>query len=199
VAQSRRDRIREDDLLKGFDPTGPSHGRLGGFFAITIGGSIYAWNVAFSYGAYHTFFYYRRQELFVLSLVVLLGGLIMRPRLRIRPWLFAPFTPPLLLTLLRLAFPVNHSGRVVHVFDNLLVIATLCVLPLIIWVLSRLLAPTFFTLPDRRARFGVLAIIVVVALVGYAEGRFNSHFVTCEDFQVAGDDEPKNCVHNQHR
>jgi hypothetical protein len=185
--------------LKGFDETGPSRGSLGGFFAITIGASLYAWNVAFTFGAYRMLFYQRRQELFVLSLVVLLSGLILRPRVQIRSWRLALFTPPLLLTLLRLAFPVNHSGAVVRVIDHVVVIATLGVLPIVIWVVARLLAPNYFTLPDRRTKLAVIAIVAAVALIGYAEGRFNSHFLTCEDFLVAGDVEPNNCVHSQDR
>jgi hypothetical protein len=49
--------------------------------------------------------------LFVLSLVVLLGGLIMRPPVQIKSWVLALFTPPLPLVLLQLGVPVNDSGR----------------------------------------------------------------------------------------
>lgn len=168
---------------------------MGGFFAITIGASLYAWNVAFSFGAYHALFYERRHQLFVLSLVVLLGGLIMRRRVQIRPWLLALFTPPPLLILLQLALPVNDSGVVVRFVYHVLVIMVVAVLPMIAWVLARLLAPAYFTLPDRRAKVGVIVIVAVVIVLGYAVGRFNNHFLTCEDFKIAGNDVPHNCVH----
>jgi hypothetical protein len=199
MAQSQRRRLTEDDLLKGFDETGPSRGRLGGFFAIAIGGSLYAWDVAFTFGVHHALVYHRRHELFVVSLVVLLGGLIMRRRVQIRPWLLALFTPPLLLVLVQLAFPVNHSGALVRVIAHILVVTTVAVLPVVIWVVARLLAPQYFTLPDRRAKVGVIAVVAFVALLGYALGQFNDHFLTCEDFQVAGDAPPKSCAHTQHR
>jgi hypothetical protein len=195
-------RLTEDDLLKGFDQTGPSRGRLGGFFAITIAGSLYVWNVAFTFGAYHTLFYHHRQQLFVTALVVLLGSLIMRPQLRIKPWLLTLFAPPLLLVVLRFVFPVNHSIReayAVRIADRVLVVATAAVVPFIMWIIARLLAPDYFTLPGRRAKIGVIAIIATVALIGFAVGRLNTHFLTCEDFQIAGDDEPKGCFHSQHR
>jgi hypothetical protein len=198
VAQSQRRRLSDDDLLKGFDQTGPSRGKLGGFFAITIGASLYAWDVAFTFGAYHVLFYHRRHQLFVLSLVVLLGGLIMRPRVQIRAWLLALFAPPLLLVLLQLAFPVNDSGMVIRVVYQVLVVTVVTVLPIITWVVARLLAPDYFTLPDRRAKIAVIAIVAAVTLLGYGAGEFNSRFLTCEDFQVAGDDLPKNCVHIGH-
>lgn len=195
-------RLTEDDLLKGFDQSAPSRGRLGGFFAITIAGSLYVWNVAFIFGAYHTLFYHQRQQLFVIALVVLLGSLVMRPQLHIQPWLLALFVPPLLLVLLRLVFPVNHSIRqayAVRVADRVLVVAIAATLPFVIWIIARLLAPDYFALPSRRARIAVVAIITVVALFGFAVGRLNTHFLTCEDFQIAGDDEPKGCFHIQHR
>jgi hypothetical protein len=92
-----------------------------------------------------------------------------------------------------------QSGIVVRISDDILIIATLVVLPFVVWVGARLLAPNYFTLPDRRAKVAVIAVVVVVALVGYALGRFNDRFLTCEDFQVAGDDLPTSCVHPHHR
>ncbi|WP_154939902.1 hypothetical protein [Micromonospora palomenae] len=195
VAESKRRRLAEDDLLKGFDQTGPGGGRLGGFFAITIGASLYAWHFAFSFGAYHTVLYYFRQQLFVVSLVVLLGGLIMRSRMQIHPWLLALFTPWLLLTLVRLVLPAGEPGALPRVVDRILLVATVVVLPIIAWVVARLLAPNYFTLPDRRSKIAVVAIVAVVTITGYSAGRWNDRFLTCGDFQVAGDDEPKNCSH----
>lgn len=205
VAHSERHErhgLTEDDLLKGFDQTGPGHGRLGGFFAIAIAGSLYMWNLAFTFGAYHTLFYHHRQQIFVLSLVVLLGSLIMRRRVQIQPWLLALFAPPMLIFLLRIAFPVNHRMReanAVQLADRVLVVATVAVLPIIVWIGARLLAPDYFKLPDRRAKIAVVAVIAVVGLIGFTVGRLNTHFLTCEDFRIAGDDEPKGCFDTQHR
>lgn len=189
----------EDDLLKGFDRTGPGGGRLGGFFAITIAASLYAWDVAFTAGAYRTLLYPFRQQLFVVALVVLLGGLIMRPRARIHPWLLALFAPPMLLTLVRLAFPAGESGALARVVDRVLLAATLGALPIVVWVVARLLAPNYFTLPDRRARIAVVVVVTAVTVIGFSIGRFNDRFLTCGDFQVAGDDLPKNCAHAPRR
>ncbi|PWR08676.1 hypothetical protein DKT68_14885 [Micromonospora acroterricola] len=195
MAESKRRRLAEDDLLKGFDQTGPSGGRLGGFFAITIGASLYAWHVAFSFGAYGTLLYPFRQQLFVVAMVVLLGALIMRSRTRIHPWLLALFAPPLLLTLVRLVFPASESGAFSTVVDRILLVATVAVSPIVAWVVARLLAPDYFTLPDRRAKIAVVAVVAAVTLTGYAVGRLNDRFLTCGDFQVAGDAEPENCSH----
>jgi membrane-associated HD superfamily phosphohydrolase len=191
--------LPEDDLLRGFDQTGPSQGRLGGFFTVTIAASLFAWNVMFTLGAYNEVFYRSRLQLFVLSLVVLLGGLAMRRQARMNSWLLILFTPPVLLVLLQLVVPVNHSGIAVRVIYHVMVVAMLAVLPIVVWVVARLAAPQYFSLPDRRAKIAVIGIVAVVSLIGFAVGRFNDHFLTCEDFQVAGDDVPKGCVHLRHR
>lgn len=71
-------RLANDDLLRGFDETGPSGGQLKAFFATTVVVSLYAWDVAFTYGAFHTFFYQNTQRLLVVSMVVLFGTLLVR-------------------------------------------------------------------------------------------------------------------------
>src|SRR5690348_12562082 len=125
MAQPKPHRLGEDDLLKGFDETGPSQGRLGGFFAVTIAASLFAWNVMFNLGAYHQVFYRTRQQLFVLSLVVLLGGLAVRRRAKMNSWLLILFAPPLLLVLLQLVVPVNHSGPAIRVLYHVMVVVML--------------------------------------------------------------------------
>jgi hypothetical protein len=65
----------------------------------------------------------------------------------------------------------------VRVFYHILVVTVVAVLPIILWVVARLLAPNYFTLPDRRAKVAVIVIVVVVTLLGYAVGRFNNRFI----------------------
>ena len=125
---------------------------------------------------------------------MLLGSLILRTRLRTRPWVLGLFAPPLLLVVLRLAVPVNETGGVVLVADEMLITATLVVLPIVIWVVARLLAPDYFHLPDWRLKLAVVAVVASVAVIGVLVGQFNDRFLTCEDFVVAGDDPPPNCV-----
>jgi hypothetical protein len=189
--------LANDDLLAGFDQTGPSQGSLRGFFATAAGASLYAWNVAFEYGAYHAFFYHRRQQLLVLSLVVLFGGLIMRRRARFRWWLLAVFAPPIVVVLLQLAEPVRTAGPVAEDLSDVITIGYVVLAPLGLWIVARLLAPQYFTLPDRQSKIGVIAIVAAVALTGFLVGKYNNHFLTCGDFKVAGQHEPANCVHGR--
>ncbi|MBQ0897235.1 hypothetical protein KBX37_29880 [Micromonospora sp. U56] len=78
--------------------------------------------------------------------------------------------------------------------DRVLLVATAAVSPIVLWVVARILAPDYFTLPDQRARIAVVTVVAAVAVLGYVAGRFNDRLLTCEDFRVAGDDLPKNCL-----
>jgi hypothetical protein len=199
----------KDDLLTGFDETGPSRGQFRGFFATSIASSLLAWDLAFTYGAYHTVFFHTGQRLFVLSTGVLLGALMLRRRIRLHRWLLAAFAPPILLLLLRLVVPVEpadsplrlrlvtEAGPAVRVVEGVLVAAMILGSPIALWVIARLLAPDYFILPGRRVKIALLVIVSTVALIGYLVGTYNNQFLTCEQFLVAGDDAPTNCVHTQ--
>ncbi|MBQ0904393.1 hypothetical protein [Micromonospora sp. U21] len=189
AAEKSRELTEEDDLLRG-----TAEQKLGGFYAIAFGASLYAWDVAFTLGAHRTIFYYRRQELFVLSLVVLLSVILLRRQVHTHRWVLLLFLPPFVLLLLRLAVP-HPLGDVGRIADRVLNVASLAVVPFVAAIVLRLLAPEYFTLPGRRLKLTVAAIVATVALTGLLVGHFNYRFVTCADFTVAGEDPPSNCAH----
>jgi hypothetical protein len=180
-----------DDLLRG-----TAEQKLGGFYAITFGASLFAWDLAFDLGTHRTIFYYRRQELFVLSLVVLLSALLLRRRVHTHPWVLLFFLPPLVFQLARLVIPHPH-GEVIATVDRVLAVATIAVVPVVAAIVVRLLAPNYAALPGRRLKVIVVAIVATVALLGFLTGYFNDHFLTCEDFIVAGEDPAPNCTHTK--
>ncbi|MBM0257073.1 hypothetical protein [Micromonospora sp. 4G55] len=193
-AAEKSRRITEgDDLLRG-----TAAQKLGGFYAIAFGASLWVWDVAFGLGTHGTIFYYRRHELFVLSLVVLLSALILRRRVHTHPWVLLFFLLPIAFLLVRLAVP-HPQGAVAQTVYRVLNIAAIAVVPFVAGVVVRLLAPNYFTLPSRRLRLTVAAIVATVALVGFLVGHFNDRFLTCEDFIVAGDDPAPNCAHGTER
>jgi hypothetical protein len=207
-AKGPRRLAHEDDLLTGFDETGPTRGQFRGFFASTLVASLWAFNIAFSYGAYNTVFFHIRQQLFVLSLGVLMGVLMLHRHVRVHRWVLATFALPILLFLLRLLVPVKpgvapwprlvtEAGPTVRVVEGVLVAAMILASPIALWVIARLLAPDYFILPGRWVKIAMVVIVATVALIGYAVGRYNYRFLTCEEFLVAGDEAPTNCMHIQ--
>ncbi|GAB3345970.1 hypothetical protein RMN56_19455 [Micromonospora halotolerans] len=79
----------------------------------------------------------------------------------------------------------------------MLAVVTIAVVPVVATIVVRLLAPSYFTLPGHRLQLTVVAIVAAVALLGFLTGRFNDHFLTCEDFIVAGEDPAPNGTHTK--
>lgn len=192
TAKKAQEVAKQDDLLQA-----KAERKLQGFYAIAFGGSLYAWDIAFSLGTHGTIFYYRRHELFVLCLVVVLSAVLLRDRVYTHPWLVLLLLPPIALVLQELV--VVHPGVVARTAERILSIAALVVVPIVVRIVGGLLAPDYFHLPGRRTRVTVIAIIAIVALIGFLAGRANNRYMTCEDFIIAGDDPPKNCARHVER
>lgn len=190
AAEKSRELAEEDDLLGG-----AAAQKLQGFYAITFGASLWAWSVAFDFGTHGTIFYYRRQELFVLSLVVLLSALLLRRRVHTHSWVLLLFLPPVVLLLERLVVPDPHG--VALAVDRILAVVSIAVVPFVASIILRLLAPNYFTLPGRRLKVALAVIVATVAVIGFLVGHFNDRFLTCGDFVVAGEAPARNCAHDE--
>ncbi|NUO59953.1 MAG: hypothetical protein HOV71_04840 [Hamadaea sp.] len=185
----------DDDLLTGFRHPSGRPGELRGFFATTIGISLIVWDLAFSLGAYHTVFYYRLLQIFVVCAVLLLGALVLRRHLTVRWWMLTIFAIPVIWLVWRLIAPIGGRWRFVYdLIDLGLIGMVLLTLPVTLWVVARILAPEYFALSTLRLRLASAAIVLVVAIAGLLTGQFNDHVVDCHDFIVAGDDTPANCL-----
>ena len=182
----------DDDLLAGFDRAGRPEG-LRTFFATTIAASLLVWDLTFSLGAYHTVFYYRLFQILVASTVLLSGALVLRREVRVRPWMLALLTVPLLWFLNRAFAPFGRGSDANHVVDLILMGLTLASLPFTLVAIARILSPDYFALPARRLKAVAVAIIIFVGVAGFLVGQFNYEFTTCHDYVIAGDNEPSNC------
>lgn len=89
----------------------------------------------------------------------------------------------------------HPHGAVEHTVALVLEVAAIAVLPFVAAIIVFLLAPNYFTLPGRGLKVTLVVIVAIVALTGFLVGHFNSRFLACQDFIVAGDDPPSNC-HN---
>jgi hypothetical protein len=125
---------------------------------------------------------------------MLLGSLALRRQIKVRPWMFAALGAPVAWLVFRAFAPSAGNERWFRILDAVLIGLTVLSLPLILWVLARILAPDYFALSSRRLRVVAVGIVAVIAAVGFLVGRFNDRVVTCEDFVLAGDDTPANCA-----
>jgi hypothetical protein len=198
VATRRRGPLADDDLWSGFDRSGPQREELRGFFAATMAGSLYAWEMAFEFSTHHAVFYQRVQQILVLSLTVLVGLWVVQGRVRVHVWVRAAFLPPVLLFLFRLSTPEKNLNATTRIVDDGLVVVNIVAFPFILLILGRLLAPEYFALRTRRLRVASILMVAAVAVVGYLAGRYNYRLLTCHDFTITGAEPPANCRQSGH-
>lgn len=187
-----------DDLLTGFTEPGSRKEELRAYLTTTVVASLYVFDTAFHFGAYHAVNFHLLQHISVVSLVIVIGVLFVRRQLRVHPWVLVLLAPPILLFFYRLVTPQKHPVEAIRLTDNALVILNTVVLPVIGWIVARLLAPEYFSLPGWRLKIAVIATVAIVAGIGYANGRFNDRSLTCEDFVTAGDKPPAKCMPSGH-
>jgi hypothetical protein len=183
---------RNDDLLSGFGGSERPQ-ELRAFFASTITASLVAWDLTFTLGAYHTVFYSRIFQILVVSTVLLLGTIVLRRHLTVRPWMRALLSIPLLWLATRLIAPLGRASLAGRVLDVILIILILVCVPFTLWAAARIVAPEYFELPDRRFKIAAVSIVVLVAVTGFLVGQFNFRFTDCHEYTISGDNTPANC------
>jgi hypothetical protein len=187
-----------DDLLTGFERTGSKQGELRAYLTTAIAGSLYVFDLTFHAGSHHAVFYSELQRLTIVALVILIGIVVIHREVRVHWWLAALFALPGLQFVYRLWTPTTNPSRILSGIDDALTVINLLVAPILLWVTLRLLAPEYFTLPSRKLKMAVVGTIAFIGVIGYLAGVYNYTTLTCQDFIVAGDDPPANCLHHRH-
>jgi hypothetical protein len=151
--------------------------------------------VGFELGGYGQIFYERRVSAWVLVSAVLVALLVV-PRHLIpvpRRHLLVLGIPSvwLILSLVRNSeFGGAFPYPVLFAFG---LVSYLVCLPYAGYLLILLLQPDLLTLRGRRPWLALIAIALLFLGVGYGIGRHNHLFFTCADFEIAGDEPPRNC------
>lgn len=125
--------------------------------------------------------------------MLLLGALVLRRDVRVRPWTLAVLAIPLVWLINRAVAPFGRGTEANHVVDLVLIGLTVASLPFTLVAVARILSPDYFALPARRLKAASVAIIVLIGVTGFLVGQFNYEFTTCHEYDIAGDDEPSNC------
>jgi hypothetical protein len=182
----------EDDLLAGFDRVGRPHG-LRAFFATTLAGSLFVWEIGWNLGAYHTVFYTRLFQILVVSTVMLLGSIVLRHTIEVRAWNRVILSLPLLWLISRWVAPFGHRSQAARVLDDILITVTVVTVPFTMVALARIMAPDYFALGTHRLKATAVLIMTIVFAGGVVLGQFNYKVTDCSQYVVAGNDEPSNC------
>ena len=154
------------------------------------------WPIAFNLGAFKEVFY---DDIFQLVLISTVGLAIttVRPNYSGRTLWFVRSclaTPALWLALSVILFDSTAAAASDPYFGTLGLLTVVVAIPTVLKLLNGLFAPNLASLRDPQLLGFVIAVVIVVALVGYAVGANNDAFLTCDDFKVAGSDQPANCA-----
>jgi hypothetical protein len=175
----------------------PDRGRTYGPVAVAIVTiALTAWPLAFNLGAYDAIFYQDVFQIVVVSTVAFAIVLVQPPYDGLALW----------FTRIALAAPAVWLTGVALLFDSLgaavnnvvyglagLVIAVVSI-PTVLRVLIELFTPDLALHENRRVLSFTVGVVALVAIAGFAIGRNNDAFLTCDDFKIAGSDQPTNCA-----
>ena len=186
--------VRSDDILTGFAREESSAPEIRTFFVSTIGAALVAWDIAFNYGAFHTVFFARRHQVAIVLFVVVLGTIVLRRQVKVNWWLLAILSIPMFWVFFRLVFPARDPGSTPSQVDGILFIVVVMLYPMVFWIVLRLVAPDYFSIPNRRLKVMSVVIVVVIVLLGYSVGEQNGRFLRCNEFRVSGNDLPADCA-----
>jgi hypothetical protein len=156
------------------------------FLLILIGGALTAWEIGFELGAFDTVLYRRLFAVFVMSTAALVASVANENDENRVPLLGkCVLALPLLMVLVDITIDEDQLTRALY----WIVAATS---PYPIYVIAKLLGGDFFGL-TRRLQIIAVVTIIGIGGVGWYMGYANDHFVTCEDFERAGEYQPSNC------
>lgn len=154
------------------------------------------WPIAFNLGAYDAVFYQDVFQILVVATVSLTIVLVKPPYEGatlgfVRVALAAPalwFVGAILLFDSLGAAENNSVYALVGLFIAIVSI------PTVLRVLIQMFTPELTLLGNPRMLSFAVGIVVLVAMLGFAVGRNNNYFLTCDDFKIAGSDQPPNCA-----
>jgi len=159
-----------------------------------IGISIQVWDIAFWLGVHGTIFYHKFFTLWVAATVVLLVALLVphRDRFLNLRGILALLTPTLWFIINAYSPTVSWTW-----YDELVWILALGIfaltIPYILYILFELVETDILTL-SAAYRNRLIVIVLLIALIGYLVGLYHPFFVSCQQFIIAGDVSPSNCV-----
>lgn len=161
----------------------------------TVALSLLVWPLAFNLGAYSEVFY-EDVFRFVVAAAATLAVVAVSPQdgALSRVTVVALGAPAAWLAAAVLLFDSTAEAASDPVFGTVGLVIAVVAVPTALRVLYRLFNPELSLVDDTRAVIGAAAIVVAAATAGFVVGANNDAFLVCDDFKVAGADQPANCA-----
>ena len=178
--------------FSGFEEIDPG---VRAFILIVIAIAYPAWDVGFEIGAYGRLFF---EKIFVAWSIstALFVVLLVIPKDKFRvptvAW-FATVIPSLWLVLalsICAAPDVKLLGYALTISGF---VAYLACFPYVIYMAISVAYPELLRVRQRKAQVSLAAIILGLVAAGFVVGKNQTHFLTCEDFEISGLYVPADC------
>ena len=162
----------------------------------TAGISVPLAGIAFNLGAYGAIFYHWILTLWALTTTTTVALLMLPGRertVRLRNLLIM-LVPTLTLVGELVARGLLSELPVVRAtFVTLFALALIVALPYTLYVIARIYDEDLLDLGGLRIKGILVTVAVLVGGTAFLAGHFHRHFVTCDDFLIAGDYVPEDC------
>jgi hypothetical protein len=157
-----------------------------------VAAALVVWWPAFDLGAYGVIFFQQLLALWAASTAIFLVSLTVGTRARVSwPRRLALLLPSLWL-LLAIVLPEVGVRTWSRALFYVAIVLTLAGIPFLAALLLRVTIAGYEQIPNRR-RLLAAAIVGIVAITSFGLGKFNSRFLTCNDFVISGNDTPPSC------
>jgi hypothetical protein len=162
---------------------------------ISVAAAYFAFDIGFDIGVYGRIFFDTVFLIWSVSLALLMiFTIIPKEILPVPRSLWVATAIPTLWVLIGLA---NRASPDEVLFRYALTIlgfmAVLCCFPYVIYIITSVIYPDFTRMNRAAPKAGILLVIGTIAIVGYLVGSNHERFMTCEDFELSGQNVPTNC------
>ncbi|MGB1252324.1 MAG: hypothetical protein ACPG8W_17020 [Candidatus Promineifilaceae bacterium] len=165
------------------------------FLLTTIGLALGVHNIAFTLGVYNTIFFDHLLSIWAVSIAVLLGILSLPSGERpIKPAGLFALAAPTFWIVLSLFGNLKNSWSGI---DELIFVLSACiifiVLPYTGYLIISITQAEALTIAPKRLLYYLIGIALFVGILSYLLGAYNYYLFTCENFTIAGYNQPANC------
>lgn len=158
------------------------------FVLLAAGAGFAAWELGFDLGAFDNIDHRRFWAVWILCTVALVAGWLFPDPDLATAWRFRWVLATPSLWLITDLVDVGTGATA----TSILIVLSVLTLPLALYVIAELLAGDFFKL-QRRTQLVLVALVGLIFVTGWYVGNGNDRFITCQDFERAGDFVPENC------
>jgi len=165
-----------------------------------VGGAIalsaYVWDLSFNYGAFGVIFLGHLIAVWLFSLSILFITVLAKKQVlpggKLLGYLMLAL--PTIWLIFRVMDDSLTTGQLTDYILHLASILSIVIsLPYLLYLFFYFTNPDLFKL-KRKLIAGLVVFVLLIGSVGYTLGHHNYLIMSCENFEVSGQDTPKNCL-----